>query len=98
MRRSSGIATLALLLAAFTLVYPHGGHQHVRGTVTALDAKHLEVKTPEGKNISIRRTDETKYFQDKKPVNKPRIEVGTRVVVDVVGEGGGLTAMEVRVG
>ena len=99
MRKSPGVAAVVLFLAAFTLVYPHGGHQHVMGTVTTLDAKHLEVKMHDGKNVSVRLTDETKYFQGKKRVNGPKIEVGTRVVVDVVEvQGGGLIAKEVRIG
>jgi hypothetical protein len=98
MRMNPAIASMVLFLIAFTPVYPHEGHQHVMGTVTALDAKHLEVKTAEGKIVSIQFTKETKYFQDKTPVKEPKIEVGSRVVVDVAGEGGGLTAKEVRIG
>ena len=98
MRKSSGIAATVLFLVAFTLVYPHEGQQHVMGAVTALDAKHLEVETADGKKVSIRLTDETKYFQDKKPVKVPKMAVGTRVVVDVAGESGRLIAREVRIG
>jgi|SRR2546426_10433850 len=98
MRKCRGIAAAILFLSAFTLVYSHGGYQHVMGTVTTLDAKHLEVKTPDGRNISVRLTGETRYFQEKKPVKVPKIEVGTRVVMDVAGEGGRLIAKEVRIG
>lgn len=98
MRKNPGVAATVLFLVALTLAYPHEGQQHVMGTVTALDAKHLEVRTPDGKNISVRLTGETRYFQDKKPVKVPKIEVGTRVVMDVAGEGGRLIAKEVRMG
>jgi hypothetical protein len=61
------------------------------GKVTALDAKRLEVETPDGLQLPIRLTDETKYFQDQRPVK-------ARVVVDVATEGGRLIAKEVRIG
>jgi hypothetical protein len=45
-------ATLALISSGMLLA--HGGKVHVLGTVTAVDANHVEVKTQNGKVTSIR--------------------------------------------
>jgi hypothetical protein len=74
--------SMCIALPAWT----HDGNQHVMGTVTAIDANHLEVKTPQGEGVSIRLTDKTEYAPKSiPPTAKPR--VGDRVVIDVVNDG-----------
>ena len=41
------LRVLAFLLMS-TTAFAHGSGQHVLGTVTAIDEKHIEVKTPQG--------------------------------------------------
>jgi hypothetical protein len=65
--------------------WTHDG-MHVMGTVTAIDANHLAVKTPQGEVVSIMLTDKTEYAsKNTPPTPKPR--VGDRVVIDVVKDG-----------
>lgn len=70
----------------------HGGNEHVMGTVTVIDATHLEVKTPQGATVSIKLTDKTEYAsKNTPPTPKPR--TGDRVVIDVVKDGNELKAL-----
>ena len=98
-RRILMINHIAVLVAYFLIFFAspgwtHGGNDHVMGTVTAIDANHLEVKTPEGAVVSVMLTGKTEYFsKNNPPTAKPR--VGDRVVADVVKEGKALRAVEI---
>jgi hypothetical protein len=89
-------AVLVLLLPATLLA--HGGKTHVLGTVTAIDANQVEVKTQDGKTTSILLTKATKYSKGKSAAKAADLKVGDRVVVDVTGEGIKLTATDIRIG
>lgn len=95
-------AVVLSFLAALTLpawLLAHEGHAHkVMGTVTALDANHVEIVAKDGKKVSILLNKETKYTNGKTPVNPADIKVGERVVLSVVEEGGKQTAKEVLLG
>ena len=78
-----------------TTGWTHGGNQHVMGSVTAIDATHLDVKTPEGKTVSVMLTDKTTFASKNTPPT-PRPKVGDRVVIDVVKDGNGLKALEME--
>jgi len=88
---------IAVLVVLFSIVssspsWSHGGNEHVMGTVTAIDAAHLEVKTPQGATVSIKLTDKTEYAsKNTPPMPKPR--AGDRVVIDVVKDGNELRAL-----
>jgi hypothetical protein len=77
-------------------VMAHGTGQHVLGTVVAIDAKHIEVKTPKGVSVSVDLTDKTTFSS--KAVKRPggRPEPGDRVVIEVIAEGNVVTATEVQ--
>ncbi|MCK6499740.1 MAG: hypothetical protein L6Q38_09700, partial [Nitrospira sp.] len=49
------------LIATPVLVLAHGSGQHVLGVISAIDATHIEVKTPKGQLVSVRLTDKTEY-------------------------------------
>jgi len=95
--------TVAMVLAA-ALVIPaalraHPGHSHkIMGTITARDAKHMEVKTPGGENLSIEINAKTLVTRDKRKVGLAEIQVGRRVVVDIGDGEDPLIAHEVQVG
>jgi len=91
------LAFLASLFVAPTL-FAHGGHDHVMGTVTAVTESRLDVKTPEGKAVTIRLTGETKYEKDKKPATLKDLKPGVRVVVDADKDKEVLVAKEVKIG
>jgi hypothetical protein len=91
------IKLVAVFFVWFSIVsaspsWGHDGNEHVLGTVTAIDAIHLEVKTPQGGTVSIKLTDKTEYASKNiPPMPKPR--AGDRVVIDVVKDGNELRAL-----
>lgn len=91
---------LATLIACSLILFAstgwaHGGNQHVMGTVAAIDATHLDVKTPQGETVSVTLTDKTTFASKNTPPT-PRPKVGDRVVIDVVKDGNGLKALEME--
>ena len=94
---------IVLMAAAVLLVAPagwaHEGHVHtIMGTVTALDAGHVAVKTPSGEILSIAITDKTAVVRAKRKVAIAEIQVGRRVVVDIGNGEDPLIAREIQVG
>ena len=93
------INLIATLVVCFSMLWgvPAWAHSgdHVMGTITAIDANHLDVKTPQGGTVSITLTDKT-AFASKNTSPTPRPKVGDRVVIDVVKDGNGLKALEME--
>lgn len=91
-------AAVALVLAA-PVVWAHEGHVHtIMGTVTALDAKVIKVKTPSGEVLSIALTGKTSVLRAKRKVPMTEVEVGRRVVVDIGNGEDPLMARAIQVG
>ena len=77
----------------------HEGHVHkIMGTVTASDAKHVDVKTPGGETLSIAITAKTTVTRDKRKVDLAEVQTGRRVVVDIGNGEDPLIAREIQVG
>jgi hypothetical protein len=95
MRKSSTVltATALFLLLTSGLALAHGGHVHVMGTVTAVAADHLEVKTKDGKTVTVPLAKTTLYSKGNQKATPADVHVGNRVVVDL---GAGGAAEEVR--
>jgi hypothetical protein len=70
--------TLLLSPAAFA----HGTGQHVLGTVTAIDATHIEVKTQKGTTVSVALTKQTRFKEKGNPKSIEPPSVGDRVVIE----------------
>src|SRR4051794_10136727 len=68
------VAMLCITAAAFA----HGNSQHVLGTVTAIDAKHIEVKTSKGAIVSIGLTKQTRFREKNRPKSTLAPAVGDR--------------------
>ena len=97
-RRIVFLAVAALALTA-RLAIAHDGHIHrIMGTVTARDAKHFEVKTPSGENLSIAINAKTTATRNKRKVSLDEVQVGRRVVVDIGNGEDPLIAGEIQVG
>jgi uncharacterized protein DUF5666 len=97
MKRSIALA-LALCLALVGPLLAHGGYTHVMGTVTAMDASHVEVKTRAGKVVSVKLRDATKYTKSGKAAAASDMQVGQRVAVEAKHSGADLEAEEVKLG
>jgi hypothetical protein len=90
-----GSVTLACLLAA-PLTWAHGTGQHVLGTVTAIDAKRIEVKTPKGNTVDVQLNKQTRFKEKGNPKGTNLPLVGDRVVIEATKEDKVLTATEVH--
>jgi hypothetical protein len=85
------LAVVPLRLAA------HEGHAHkAMGTVAAVDGSHLEIAGTDGKKITVLLTPETKYLKGKTRAAAADVQVGQRVAVTFVDDGGRKKATEVR--
>ena len=100
MNRRSVIVALGVALGVLPRVAPaHDGHIHkIMGTVTVRDARHIEVKTPSGENLSIAITPKTTATRDKRRVPLSEVQVGRRVVVAIGNGEDPLQAGEIQVG
>jgi hypothetical protein len=97
------VKTLFLVVGTLVMcadvAFAHDGHVHkIMGTVTARDAKHIEVKTPSGENLSIAITPKTTATRDKRKVPFAEVQVGRRVVVAIGNGEDPLQAGEIQVG
>ena len=69
------------------------------GTVTKRQESVIDVKTKEGKTISIALDKQTLISRDKKKVSSTELKTGRYVVVDALGDSEvDLLALEVRLG
>jgi len=87
MRKISMVLTVLLVLLASSLALAHGGHGHVMGTVAATAADHLDVKTKDGKVVTVPLAKATRYYLGKKKAGAADVKVGQKVVVHL-GAGG----------
>lgn len=89
---------LLAILFAFTasLAFAHGEGQHVLGTVTAIDQKHLEIKTQKGGIVAVQLSKQTRFKEKGNPNGSNLPAVGNRVVVETVEDNNVLTAIEVQ--
>ena len=93
-----GLALVAALaLPAYARA--HEGHAHkVMGTVTTRHENHLEVRTKDGKTVTITLTEKTSIVRGKQKLDLSALKEGERVVVDVGNGKAPMTAREVKLG
>lgn len=85
-----------VLLFIATTAFAHGTGQHVLGTVTAIDATHLEIKTPKGKTVDVQVNKQTRFKEKGNPKGANLPSVGDRVVIEATKDNKVLTATEVH--
>lgn len=100
MNRTWAVMALSVVVGMLPgVVAAHDGHAHkIMGTVTARDAKHIEVKTPSGENLSVAINAKTIVTRDKKKATLAEVQTGRRVVVDIGNGEDPLIAREIQVG
>ena len=89
------ILTLACLSIS-TASFAHGTDQHVLGTVTAIDARHVEVKTPKGGTVDVRVNKQTQFKEKSNPKGSNVPVVGDRVVIKATKDNKVLLATEIH--
>jgi hypothetical protein len=90
---------LGLVAAAFLLcgeARAHEGHAHILGTVTVVDATHLDLKTNDGATVEMRLTPKTSLLRRGQAAPLTDLKVGMRVLVDADHDETGLSAREIR--
>jgi translation initiation factor IF-1 len=93
-----GVALVAAL-AVPAYARAHEGHAHkVMGTITMLHDNHLEVKTKDGKTVTITLNEKTAIVRGKQKLDLSALKEGERVVVDVGNGKAPMTAREVKLG
>jgi hypothetical protein len=86
MTLAKGVLVALLMLVAPATVWGHEHHEHhLMGTVTAVDASHLELTTTEDKAVSVAITPETKVLKSKTLVGVAEIKKGARVMIQTDG-------------
>ena len=97
-RLAIGLA-LALALTLPAYVRAHEGHAHkVMGTIAAARDNSLEVKTRDGKTVTIVLNEKTAIVRGKEKLDTAALKAGERVVVDVGNGKEPMTAREVKLG
>jgi hypothetical protein len=87
-----GILFLGILLLA-TPVSADKGVQHVVGTVTAIDHKHIEVKTPNRTvPVSVKLTKHVQFKNKNNPASTTPPVVGDRVIIEAMKDNKKLVA------
>jgi hypothetical protein len=92
-------AALVAALAVPAYARAHEGHAHkVMGTITMRHDNHLEVKTKDGKTVTITLNDKTSILRGKEKTDLEALKPGERVVVDVGNGKAPMTARQVKLG
>ena len=76
--------------------FAHGTDQHVLGTIMAINATHVEIKTSKGQSVDVRVNKKTRYKDESnsKGANVP--EVGDRVIIKATKDDKVLLATEIH--
>jgi hypothetical protein len=92
------VAAFAVILLTPALLLAHNGHKHktIMGTVKAISASHIDVTTPDGKDVDVPLAKETMFMRGDAMVGSDHVKPGTRVVI-VLGEDD-KTAAHVKIG
>lgn len=81
-RAGLALAVVAMLIVPGRTLLAHEGHEHkALGTVAAIDAKEIRVKTQDGKTVAFVLSSETTYKAGEARAERADAKVGSRVVV-----------------
>ena len=89
------IVTLACLFVS-TPSFARSADQHVLGTIMAIDATHVEIKTTKGQPVNVRINKQTLYKDESNPKGANRPQVGDRVVVKATKDDKVLLATDIH--
>ena len=90
-------AAAALLVPAAARA--HEGHMHkVMGTVTSVTSPHVDIKTTDGKTVTVMLDKDTTVTRGKDKLDASAIAVGERISVDYMEQNKMLMAHAVKLG
>jgi len=92
------LALTFICLFISTTSFAHGTGLHVLGTVMAIDATHIEVKTSKGQTVDVQVNKQTRYKEKGNPKGGTLPTVGDRVVIEATKDekDKGLVAIEIH--
>lgn len=91
------LAALALTVVLPAAPLAHPGHDHkLMGTISSIDGNQFEMKTTEGKDVSVAVTPTTSFKRGKQKGAQSELKAGLRVVVNVGDGSEPLKAKEVQ--
>ena len=76
--------------------FAHGTDQHVLGTIMAINATHVEIKTSKGQSVNVRVNKKTQYKDANNPKGANVPEVGDRVIIKATKDNKVLLATEIH--
>ncbi len=77
MRKVAVVLSVVILAAFGGRLSAHPGHEHkALGTVAVVDRSHIEIKTKDGKTVSVQLDAETKYMSGKTAAAVADVKVG----------------------
>ena len=77
------LRSLALVSVISTVVFAHGGNDHIRGVVTSISAQSVTVEVANKATKTFTLTAKTTIQSSGKPAHLADVKVGDRVVIDV---------------
>jgi outer membrane lipoprotein SlyB len=83
------LVTFALVaaLAVPAVAGAHEGHMHkALGTISSIQGEHVEIKTTDGKTLTIMFDKKTTFTRGKEKLDATALKVGERVSVDYMEE------------
>ena len=87
------VAALALPIVARA----HGGHLHkALGTIAAVQGAHVEIKTTDGKSITVMLDKKTTVTRGKDKLDATALKVGERISVDYMEENKMMMAQAIK--
>ena len=90
---------LIVTLTCFFISTPsfaHGTDQHVLGTIMAINATHVEIKTSKGQSVDVRVNKKTQYKDANNPKGANMPVVGDRVIIKATKDNKVLLATEIH--
>jgi len=89
MRRFVSVLAVVVLCLVPVAAFAHAGHDHhkVMGTVVAIDATHIDVKTSKGAKVAVPLTSSTMFMRGNDMAKASDVKPGTRVVIELTEKG-----------
>lgn len=96
MFRKAGPLAAALLFAVASAAAAH--EHNIMGTVTMTGVDHVMMRTPDGHDVTVKITKDTKITKGTETVKADTLKEGTRIVVTTASDETPYTAMAIKVG
>ena len=88
---------LTAALALPVLAFAHEGHVHkALGTIATINGEHVEIKTTDGKNLTVMLDKKTTVTRGKEKLDATALKVGERISVDYMEQNKMMMAQAIK--